>query len=790
MARTHILGFPRIGARRELKFAQEAFWRGESSEAALREVAAGLRRRHWQLQADSGLDTVATGDFAYYDQMLSLTALLGALPARFGFDAATLTLGQYFELARGNREQPAMEMTKWFDTNYHYLVPELGAGTRFDGGPEWFFEELEEALALGLKARPVLIGPVTYLWLSKSHVPGFDRLALLPQLAQAYRRILARLKARGVEWVQIDEPALCLDLDADWLDAFDQAYPVLAGAGVKLLLATYFDTAADHASRAATLPVQGFHIDLVRAPAQLEAWRKVLPAGAVLSAGVVDGRNIWRTDLSRVLATLEPLHDDLGDRLWLAPSCSLLHVPVSLEHEVRLDAELKSWLAFASEKLGELRVLATALNQGEDAVAGQLAASDAAQASRRQSRRVVNPRVQQRLASVTAAMAERTSPFAERIERQRVALNLPLLPTTTIGSFPQTAGIRQTRAAYKRGDIGALEYLERIRGEIGLAVRKQEALGLDVLVHGEAERNDMVEYFGEQLCGYGFTENGWVQSYGSRCVKPPVIYGDVYRPEPMTVDTARYAQSLTERPMKGMLTGPVTMLQWSFVRDDQPRADTARQLALAIRDEVCDLEQAGIRVIQIDEPALREGLPLRRTDWAHYLAWAVNAFRLSASGVSDRTQIHTHMCYAEFNDILPAIAAMDADVITIETSRSAMELLEGFGDFDYPNEIGPGVYDIHSPRVPSVAAMERLLDRACEVIPPQRLWVNPDCGLKTRGWEETEAALSNMVAAARALRTRLAAAGGQPWKRAAKPQAAPAAHRHSPACLDCATNAA
>ncbi len=790
MARTHILGFPRIGERRELKFAQEAFWRGESSEAALRDVAAQLRRRHWQLQAGAGLDTVATGDFAWYDQMLSLTALLGALPRRFGFDPAQLTLAQYFELARGNREQPAMEMTKWFDTNYHYLVPELDADTTFDGGPAWFFEEADEALAQGLRARPVLVGPVTYLWLSKSHAAGFDRLSLLPQLVQAYRRILGQLKARGIEWVQVDEPALCLDLEPAWLDAFDSAYAGLRDAGPKLLLATYFDTAADHAARAAALPVDGFHIDLVRAPGQLAAWQAALPAHAVLSAGVIDGRNIWRTDLRRVLDTLRPVHAALGDRLWLAPSCSLLHVPVSLAHEVRLDAELKSWLAFATEKLDELQVLARALNEGDATVAAQLAASDAVQASRRQSRRVVNPRVQQRLAGVTADMARRASPFAQRIERQREALQLPLLPTTTIGSFPQTAAIRQTRAAFRRGDIGALEYLERIRAEIALAVRKQEELGLDVLVHGEAERNDMVEYFGEQLCGYGFTGNGWVQSYGSRCVKPPVIYGDVYRPEPMTVDTTRYAQSLTERPMKGMLTGPITMLQWSFVRDDQPRATTARQLALAIRDEVCDLEQAGIRVIQIDEPALREGLPLRRGDWDAYLDWAVTAFRLSASGVRDQTQIHTHMCYAEFNDILPSIAALDADVITIETSRSAMELLEGFGDFDYPNEIGPGVYDIHSPRVPSVQAMERLLDRACEVVPPQRLWVNPDCGLKTRAWEETEAALANMVSAARALRERWSSTGTMAWKRIGKPAGhAAATPVGGTACTGCATHA-
>lgn len=792
MARTHILGFPRIGAQRELKFAQEAFWRGESDEAALRRVAAGLRAAHWKQQAEAGLDMVAVGDFAYYDQMLGMSALLGALPARFGFDARQLTLAQYFDMARGNREQPAMEMTKWFDTNYHYLVPELAPDTAFDGGVEWFFEELEEALALGVAAKPVLIGPVTYLWLSKTHVPGFDRLSLLPKVTSAYRRLLERLHARGIEWVQLDEPALCLDLAPEWLAAYDSAYAELGQAGIKLLLATYFDTAADHAARAAALPVHGFHIDLVRAPGQLQAWRDVLPAGAVLSAGVIDGRNIWRADLRRALDLLEPLHRELGERLWIAPSCSLLHVPVSLAPESRLDAEIKSWLAFATEKLNELAVLANAVNHGEQSVAPALAEAAAARASRAASRRVVNAQVRKRMAAVTPAMAERHSPFAERIVRQREALNLPALPTTTIGSFPQTAAIRQTRAAFKRGEIGALDYLQRIRAEIEIAVRKQEALGLDVLVHGEAERNDMVEYFGEQLCGYAFTEYGWVQSYGSRCVKPPVIYGDVYRPEPITVDTARHAQSLTDRPMKGMLTGPITMLQWSFVRDDQPRADTALQLALAIRDEVADLEQAGIGVIQIDEPALREGLPLRQRDWNGYLDWAVRAFRISAATVADRTQIHTHMCYAEFNDILPAIAAMDADVITIETSRSAMELLEGFGAFEYPNDIGPGVYDIHSPRVPGVDAMLALLERACEVIPPERLWVNPDCGLKTRAWPETEAALSNMVAAARILREKIGRSNGAVWQRAAHRETAkgfaPSVASHAAAC-DCTAHA-
>jgi 5-methyltetrahydropteroyltriglutamate--homocysteine methyltransferase len=757
MARTHLLGFPRIGVNRELKFAQESFWRGESDEASLRGVARQLRHRHWELQRAAGLDFVAAGDFAYYDQMLGMSALLGALPARFGFAPATLSLAQYYELARGNKAQPAMEMTKWFDTNYHYLVPELSADTPFEGGIDWFFEEIDEALALGLAVKPVLVGPMTYLRLSKSHTAGFDRLSLLPALIAGYARVLRRLKERGIEWVQLDEPALCLDLEPQWLDAFTAAYTALDAADLKILLATYFDTAADHAGLVAKLPVQGVHIDLVRAPGQLDAWHTALPAQTVLSVGVVDGRNIWRADLRKIARSLTSLHAELGERLWIAPSCSLLHTPVTLEAERKLDEEIRSWLACATEKLDEIRAIGRALNEGEASVEPQLAAADAALSTRRSSSRVVNQLVQRNVAALTGEMAVRKSGFAERNRRQRAALQLPALPTTTIGSFPQTPAIRQTRAAYKRGELGALDYLERIRAEIETAVRRQEALGLDVLVHGEAERNDMVEYFGEQLWGYAFTENGWVQSYGSRCVKPPIIYGDVYRPEPMTVDTTRYAQSLTRKLMKGMLTGPVTMLQWSFVRDDQPRAVTALQLALAIRDEVRDLETAGIRVIQIDEPAFREGLPLRKGEWAAYLQWAVHAFRICASAVADETQIHTHMCYSEFNDILPSIAAMDADVITIETSRSAMELLDGFGEFDYPNEIGPGVYDIHSPRVPSVEAMEQLLERACEVIPAQRLWVNPDCGLKTRGWPETEAALANMVEAAKALRVRLAA---------------------------------
>jgi 5-methyltetrahydropteroyltriglutamate--homocysteine methyltransferase len=760
MARTHISGFPRIGAHRELKFAQESFWRGESDDAHLRGVGKALRERHWELQRAAKLDFVAVGDFAWYDPMLNLTALLGALPERFGFEPATLSLAQYHELARGNNAQPAMEMTKWFDTNYHYLVPELGPETTFGGGVEWLFDEIDEALALDLTVKPVLIGPITYLWLSKSRVAGYDRLSLLPKLVIRYLRILDKLKAQGVEWVQLDEPALCLDLEADWLEAFSAVYNVLGDSGVKVLLATCFDTAAHHASIVAKLPVHGVHIDLVRAPQQLETWHRALAADKVLSAGVVDGRNIWRADLRSIAASLKNVHAQRGELLWVAPSCSLAHVPVTLASEKRLDAEVKSWFAFATEKLDELSNIALALSKPEEAEPA-LAAADAALAARRNSGAVSNVLVERRVAAITDAMANRKSPFTDRSRVQRHSLKLPLLPTTTIGSFPQTPAIRQARAAFRRGEMRALEYLERMRTETASVVRKQEELGLDVLVHGEVERNDMVEFFADKLWGYALTENGWVQNYGSQCVKPPIIYGDIYRPEQMIVDAAAHAQSFTDRLVKAVLTGPVTMLEWSFVRDDQPRSTTALQLALVIRDEVMDLEKAGIHIIQIDEPAFREGLPLRQADWSSYLDWATRAFRISAGGVSDATQIHTHMCYSEFNDILPSIAALDADVITIETSRSSMELLDGFGEFSYPNGIGPGVYDTHSSHVPSVEAMQRLLERACEVIPAERLWVNPDCGLKTRGWPETEAALTNMVQAARALRQKLAAQGAK-----------------------------
>jgi len=751
MALAHVLGVPRIGPNRELKFAQESFWRGEIDEASLKAVASGIRQANWQRQHAAGLDFVTLGDFAFYDQMLNHIALLGCAPARFGF-GDKVSLSEYFQLARGNAACHAMEMTKWFDTNYHYLVPELKPDTQFSLGAEWLFDEVADAQTAGFNAKPVLIGPLTFLHLGKEKSIGFNRLDLLDRLLPVYGKILARLKAQGVEWVQIDEPILALDLSADWRTAFERAYHHLNTAGVRLMLASYFGPLRENLLVAMKLPVAGVHVDCVRGGAELAQVIDWLPITKVLSAGVIDGRNIWKTDLSEVFKRFEGLHQRLGDRLWLAPSCSLLHVPVSLAGETRLDPELKNWLAFADEKITALTILKTAFNAGRQAVAVELADNERALASRRTSGRVHDAAVGERLAALTATHDTRNQPFAVRQTAQHGRFRLPPFPTTTIGSFPQTIEIRSARARFKKGEISEADYTVAMQREIQYAVEKQEALGLDVLVHGEAERNDMVEYFGEQLQGYAFSQNGWVQSYGSRCVKPPIIYGDVSRPQPMTVGWTRYAQSLTGRPMKGMLTGPVTMLQWSFVRDDQPRSTTALQIALAIRDEVNDLEAAGIGIIQIDEPAYREGLPLRKADWPAYLDWASRAFRISASGVADATQIHTHMCYSEFNDILPAIAAMDADVITIETSRSDMELLRGFGDFNYPNEIGPGVYDIHSPRVPSEAEMTRLLEKAAQVIPPSNLWVNPDCGLKTRGWPETEAALSNMVAAAKALR--------------------------------------
>ncbi|SCY52817.1 methionine synthase (B12-independent) [Nitrosospira sp. Nl5] len=758
MALTHNLGFPRIGARRELKLALEAYWRGDINEERLQTTAAELRKQHWILQREAGIDLIPVGDFALYDQMLNMTALLGAGPARFNADSGEVDLDLYFAMARGTPGQPAMEMTKWFDTNYHYIVPEFDARTEFRIASSQLFREVAEAKALGISPKVVLIGPLTYLYLGKETEPGFNRLDLLTRLLPVYREILARLASLGVEWVQIDEPLLALDLDNDWLSRLDHAYAALDATGTKrpkLLLATYFEAVDNHAARLKKLPVDGLHIDLCRAPHQLDIFLDNYPAGKVLSLGVIDGRNVWRADLAQAFSILSRAQAIVGERLWIAPSCSLLHCPVDLELETRLDGEIKNWLAFSAQKLKEVSTLGRGLDQGENAIRESLDAAAEARQERRDSPRIHSPVMQERLQSLTHNDSGRASPFPVRQLLQRRRFQLPLLPTTTIGSFPQTPEIRQARAAFRKGELGNLQYLEAMRNEIRFAIKKQEEIGLDVLVHGEPERNDMVEYFGEQLWGYAFTENGWVQSYGSRCVKPPILYGDIYRPEPMTVDWIQYAQSQTEKPVKGMLTGPITMLMWSFVRDDQARSLTALQLALAIRDEVADLERAGIGIIQIDEPAFREGLPLKKADWNGYFQWAVEAFRVASSGVKDDTQIHTHMCYSEFNDILPAIADMGADVITIETSRSRMELLDGFGHFKYPNEIGPGVYDIHSPRIPDTAEMLELLEKACLVINPKQLWVNPDCGLKTRGWTETVTALERMVEAARLLRARL-----------------------------------
>jgi 5-methyltetrahydropteroyltriglutamate--homocysteine methyltransferase len=765
------LGFPRIGPRRELKTALEAYWSGTLDEPGLLAATAALRAGARALQQGSGISHVPSGDFALYDHVLETACAFGLIPEGYGWNGdGPASLATLFALARGARgseaeraagipaKAVALEMTKWFDTNYHYLVPRLSAGMRprlFDN--RWA-RAFREGLEHGTRTRPVLLGPVSLLLLAKSE-DGSRPLDLLPRLLPAYAEALRGLAEAGAAWVQLDEPMLVTDLPAGAEEAYRLACRTLAEAapGLNLLLATYFEGLRDNLALAASLPVAGLHIDLVRAPQQLDDVLSVLPRGRWLSLGLVDGRNVWRADLRAALARLRVAEAaGFGRRLMVAPSCSLLHVPHSLALEDALDPALRRRLAFAAEKLKEVATLARALDEGEQAVAAALAESDAAVAEARNDARLRDPRVAERLAAVTPEMERRSSPHAARAAVQAARLGLPKLPVTSIGSFPQTAEVRSLRTRLARGELDQAGYdaeIERLTAE---AVRWQEEIGVDVPVHGEFERNDMVKYFAEQLSGFAFTKHGWVQSYGSRCVAPPIIWADVSRPAPMTVRWATFAQSLTRKPMKGMLTGPVTMLQWSFVRTDIPRETVCRQLALAIRDEVADLESAGIPIIQIDEPAFREGLPLRRADRADYLRWAVACFRLASSVVRDETQIHTHMCYSEFNDIIAEIAAMDADVISIETARSDMELLQAFLDFDYPNEIGPGVWDIHSPRVPSVEEMAGLLRRATNRIPPERLWVNPDCGLKTRGWAEVKPAMENLVRAARQLREQLA----------------------------------
>jgi 5-methyltetrahydropteroyltriglutamate--homocysteine methyltransferase len=756
MTHTTYLGFPRIGRRRELKRALENYWQDGDAKPLL-DTARELRQRHWQLARKAGIQTVAANDFSLYDHVLDAAVLFDAVPDRYRSVLRNDPLAGYFAMARGNRDLHALEMTKWFDTNYHYIVPELQAGQHFHLTTNKPLAEWLEAHALGLDARPVVLGPVSFLLLSKT-VDGSDALNLLDALIPAYTELLAQLAQAGVPWVQLDEPCLVQDLDDATRHAYVAAYSALAtGASPKRLLATYFGSLGDNLALAASLPVDGLHVDLVRAPEQLDAVLSALLPTQVLSAGVIDGRNIWRSHPERVLPLLQKIVAARGaENLWLAPSCSLLHSPIDAAQETSLPANLQSWLAFAQQKLEELSLYAQAL-KGDAKARHALDEQTALLTARKQAPGVNKTDVRARVNALSPQATQRRSNLGHRRRVQAETLALPPLPTTTIGSFPQTETLRHARADHRAERIDDTAYETVLREEIERVIRFQENIGLDVLVHGEPERNDMVEYFGEQLDGFAFTRHGWVQSYGSRCVKPPVIWGDVSRPQPMTVNWSRYAQSLTDKPVKGMLTGPVTVLQWSFVRDDLPREQVCLQLALALRDEVHDLESAGIRVIQIDEPALREGLPIRHAEHAAYLDWAVRCFRITAGGTSDATQIHTHMCYSEFNAIIEAVAALDADVISIESSRSRMELLQAFEDFRYPGAIGPGVYDIHSPRVPSKEEMVDLLERALTVLEPGQLWVNPDCGLKTRGWKETEPALIAMVEAARKLRQNLGA---------------------------------
>jgi 5-methyltetrahydropteroyltriglutamate--homocysteine methyltransferase len=744
--KTSCLGFPRMGKNRELKFALESFWKGNLTEAGLLDVAKKLRRDHWLLQKAIGISIIPSNDFSLYDHILDALVLIGATPERFGNQSASLT--QYFAMARNSNEQTAMEMTKWFDTNYHYLVPEWTLGLSFIPDTTKLLTEIREARALGIETRPVLIGPVTLLLLGKA-APGVDVTLLLPKLITVYQQILQELKDEGVTDVQIDEARLVTDLSAWEKQAFRSAYKQLAEVPINIMLTTYFGGLSDNLSLAIDLHTRGLHIDLIRAPQQLaEALEHIAPA-QTLSLGVVNGRNIWLTDFDSANPLIDQAVAKLGaDRVIVSSSCSLLHVPHDLTPEKKLNPHIKSWIRFASEKLTELVELASG-----DEIA--LAANQVAVANRQAAKSTRNNAVRNRIAALTEQDFTRHSVYPQRAIIQQKKLNLPLFPTTTIGSFPQTAEVRKQRAAFKNGHIDQAQYNSFLRHATEQCIREQERIGLDVLVHGEFERNDMVEYFAEFLEGFAFTENGWVQSYGSRCVKPPLIYGDVSRPGAMTVEWSNYAKSLTKSPMKGMLTGPITVLQWSFVRDDIARKDTAWQIALALRDEVQDLEKAGLPIIQVDEPALREGLPLRCSDWESYLNWAVKAFKLTTSGARDETQIHTHMCYCQFEDVLPAIAALDADVLSMETARSRMEMLQAFREQGYPNEIGPGVFDIHSPRIPDTVEMRELLELALGVLTPRQIWVNPDCGLKTRAWPETIAALRNMCEAAKQLRSSL-----------------------------------
>ncbi|SIO06845.1 5-methyltetrahydropteroyltriglutamate--homocysteine S-methyltransferase [Algoriphagus halophilus] len=765
---THNLGYPRIGSNRELKKACESYWSGKITLHELQSVGESIRKQNWKLQQEVGIDLIPSNDFSFYDQVLDMSLMVGAIPDRYHeviLQKGNNELDLYFAMARGYQQNgldiTAMEMTKWFDTNYHYIVPEFRKDQQFKLFSTKAIQEYNEAKHTGISTKPVLIGPVSYLLLGKEKESGFDRIDLIKNLLPVYLEILKKLDANHVEWVQFDEPFLAIELGAKEKKALHFAYSEIKKVfpSLKIILANYFDCFGENLETALSLPVHTLHLDLVRCPSQLH---DILDSGKLggqkhLSLGLIDGRNIWMNDFQKSLFYIQKAVDQIGsDRVWVAPSCSLIHSPCDLAletNEKSLAPQIKEWLAFAKQKIEEVVCLKKLAEKDPSLEAlEQLGQNQRAIENRKTSTLIHNEQVKSRVKAINSRDDQRQSPFSIRQGIQKKALDLPLFPTTTIGSFPQTKEVRSWRARFKKGDLSREDYERLLEDETRESIVWQESIGMDVLVHGEFERNDMVEYFGEQLAGFAFTKNGWVQSYGSRCVKPPIIYGDVHRPAAMTVRWSAFAQSLTDKLVKGMLTGPVTILQWSFVRNDQPRSQTCTQIALAIRDEVVDLEKAGIKVIQIDEPAIREGLPLRKSDWQEYLNWAVRAFRISASGVKDETQIHTHMCYSEFNDIIQNIADMDADVITIECSRSQMELLDAFGQFNYPNEIGPGVYDIHSPRVPSRAEMVDLMEKAKEVIPVSNLWVNPDCGLKTRHWEETKKALTEMVGAAKDLR--------------------------------------
>jgi len=761
---THNLGYPRIGGQRELKKACETYWSGKSTLKTLIQVGKNIRHANWGLQKDQGIDLIPSNDFSFYDQVLDMSLMVNAIPSRYHdviLNKNNSELDLYFAMARGYQRDgldlTAMEMTKWFDTNYHYIVPEFSNNQQFKLFSTKVIDDFYEAKQIGIVTKPVLIGPISYLLLGKEKEEGFDRIDLIRNLLPVYIEILRRLNKLDVQWVQFDEPFLAMDLSEKEKKAFTFVYAEIRREfpSLKTLLAAYFDGLRDNVTLATSLPVCALHIDLVRSPEQFNEVIQHLPEKMSLSLGVIDGRNIWINDYEKSLRFVEMAIGKLNEnRVMIAPSCSLIHSPCDLEFETNdttLLPEIRTWMSFAKQKLTELHEIKNlATSKARNSAA--FLQNQKSITNRKTSILTHNPEIKKRVNAITDATARRKSVFAIRKKKQQETLDLPLFPTTTIGSFPQTNEVRSWRAKLRKGEFTQDQYDAAIREETTKAIRWQEEIGIDVLVHGEFERNDMVEYFGEQLAGYAFSKNGWVQSYGSRCVKPPIIFGDVSRPHPMTVTWTQFAQSLTNTPVKGMLTGPVTILQWSFVRDDQPRWETAFQIALAIRDEVVDLENAGIRIIQIDEPAMREGLPLRRSDWQKYLEWAVKAFRIAVTGVRDETQIHTHMCYSEFNDIIQSIADMDADVITIECSRSQMELLDAFADFNYPNDIGPGVYDIHSPRVPSRVEMVSLMNKARNVIPASQLWINPDCGLKTRQWEETKKALIEMVSAAKDLR--------------------------------------